>query len=349
MFDREKVSLLLSSSGLLRALELLPPAPGLIVFNHHRIGNRLESDFDRELFSASPEQFDLQLSYIKRNFPVLLPRELLDLTANEKPLNRLYAMITFDDGYLDNYTHALPLLKRHGLSAAFYLTSSFTGSNVVPWWDEVAFLVRHSPSPSLRISAQPGVSVTLDADRAPALRQVLQAYKSEQNNDPDAFMRELREQSQVTLPPQNRRFLNWDEAREMADAGMEIGAHTHTHPFLSRLSYAQQEFELRDSKTLIEKNLGMPVASLAYPNGTLSDFSSDTQRIAKNAGYTSAFSFYGGINPAVISDPFNIFRITPNALPGSFRFDSILATRFGKLEPSLRNAYRRIRYGSQAA
>src|ERR1700710_2373283 len=97
MFDREKVSLLLSRSGLLRALECLPAAPGLIVFNHHRIGYRLQSDFDRDLFSASPEQFDHQLSYIKQNFPVLLPRQLHELTANGKPLTRLYAMITFDD------------------------------------------------------------------------------------------------------------------------------------------------------------------------------------------------------------------------------------------------------------
>jgi peptidoglycan/xylan/chitin deacetylase (PgdA/CDA1 family) len=193
------------------------------------------------------------------------------------------------------------------------------------------------------------VNVTLESDRTTALRQVLQAYKSQQNTDPTAFMQELREQAQVTLPPQNRRFLNWDEAREMANAGMEIGAHTHSHPFLSRLSYEQQEFELREPKATIEKNLGLPVTSLAYPNGTLNDFNSKTQQIARNAGYTSAFSYYGGINPPVIGDPFNILRITPNALPGSFRFDSILATRFGKLEPYLRNTYRRIRYGSQAA
>jgi len=349
MFDREKISLLLSRSGLLRILECLPAAPGLVVFNHHRIGNRLKSDFDRELFSASPEQFDLQLSYIKRNIPVLLPRELQELTAEGKPLTRLYAMITFDDGYLDNYTQALPLLKKHGCVGSFFLTTSFTGSNVVPWWDEVAFLVRNSPAPSLVISAQLGVNVTLDADRTAALDQVLQAYKSQQNVDPAAFMQELREQSQVTLPPQDRRFLDWEEAREMANAGMEIGAHTHTHPFLSRLSYAQQESELCDSKAIIERNLGMSVSSLAYPNGTLNDFNSDTKQIAKNAGYTSAFSYYGGINPPVIGDPYNVFRITPSAVPGNFRFDSILATRFGKLEPALRNAYRRIRYGSQAA
>lgn len=344
MSSREKISRWLSRSGLLTGLEQLPVGPGLIVFNHHRIGNRAECEYDRELFSASAEQFDYQLSYIKRHFPILLPHQLAELRSKKKQLTRLHAMITFDDGYLDNYTLAFKLLKQHDMAAAFFLVSTFVGTAYVPWWDEIAYLVRHSPASSLVMMSRRGISVDLHRDREAAVDQVLQAYKSEDTVDQSVFLQELRMEAQVELPNVERRFLNWEEAREMRAAGMEIGAHTHTHPFLSRLSPHGQQAELCDSKAIIDENMGQPVTSLAYPNGSPKDFTSDTQRIAREAGYATAFSYYGGINRDVLgTNPYNILRGTPNAHPESFRTDTVLMSRLGKVEPAIRSLYRRVR------
>ena len=110
---------------------------------------------------------------------------------------------------------------------------------------------------------------------------------------------------------------------------MEIGAHTHTHPLLSRLTIPEQRAELAQSKAIIEQKLALPVTSLAYPNGTLKDFTPDTQRIAREVGYTTAFSLYGGINPPAGGDPYNILRRSPKALPVSFRTDLLLTSRLG--------------------
>ncbi len=342
MSYRAKISQLLVRSGFLSALEQLPSGPGLIVFNHHRIGNRGECAYDRELFSASAEQFDYQLSYIKQHFPVLLPHELAEFRSKKKQLTRLHAMITFDDGYLDNYTLAFKLLKQHGMAAAFFLVSTFVGTTFVPWWDEVAYLVRHSPASSLAMMSRRGISVDLNLDREGAVDAVLQAYKSEENQA--AFLQELRGEAQVELPNEGRRFLNWDEAREMSAAGMEVGAHTHTHPFLNRLSFASQQTELRESKAIIDENMGQPVTSLAYPNGSSKDFTAETQQIAREAGYTTAFSYYGGINRDILgSDPYNILRGTPNSHPESFRVDTVLMSRLGKLEPAIKSLSRRLR------
>ncbi len=344
MSYRGKISRVLSRSGLLSVFEQLPAGPGLIVFNHHRIGNRAECEYDRELFSASAEQFDFQLSYIKRHFPILLPHELVELLSKKKQLTRLHAMITFDDGYLDNYTLAFELLKQHSLTAVFFLVSTFAGTSYVPWWDEISYLVRHSPASSLPMMSRRGVPIDLNLDREAAIAKVLQAYKSEENMDSFSFMQELRAEAQVELPCAERRFLNWDEAREMRDAGMEIGAHTHTHPFLGRLPFTRQQTELRESKAIIDQNMGRAVTSLAYPNGSPKDFTIETQQIAREAGYTTAYSYYGGINRDILqSNPYDILRGTPNAHPESFRTDTVLMSRLGKLEPTLKRLYRRIR------
>jgi peptidoglycan/xylan/chitin deacetylase (PgdA/CDA1 family) len=320
-------------TGLLWTFEQLPSRPGVVVFAYHRIGNRDDCEYNRDLFSASAEQFDDHLSYLKRHIPILLPHELSELIAKRRPLNRLHAIITFDDGYLDNYTVAFQALRGHGLRAAFFLISSFVGGSCIPWWDEIAYLVNNTPWPFLSIPCGSPVTVDLRAGKERAIRQLVGAYKSEENCDPAAFMQQLRAEAQVRCPNLRRRFIDWNEAREMASAGMEIGAHTHTHPILSRLTARQQHAELQDSKAVLERNIGLPVTSFAYPNGGQADFNAETQRIARAVGFTTAFSYYGGVNPADGGESFNLRRITPRAQPHAFRAELALMSCLGRRDP----------------
>lgn len=332
---QQTISKALSQTGLLRALELLPSQPGIAIFSYHRIGNREDCEYDRDLISATVEQFDYQLEYIKRHIPTLLPHELAELLANRKRLSRLHAIFTFDDGYLDNYTYALPLLQQHGLRAAFFLITSFVGTSSLPWWDEIAYLVRRTNRTSLSIDCGPLKQIKIGPDREKAIHRLVSAFKSEENRDPVQFMEKLRSEAQVPPPDLKRQFIDWKEAKEMAAAGMEIGAHTHTHPLLSRLSSVQQRAELQESKTLIEQKLGVPITSLAYPNGSPKDFTDQTQQIAQEVGFTIAFSFYGGVNPANSSEPYNMLRRAPKAQPMEFRTELALMSLLGARRPVL--------------
>ncbi len=343
MSVKENAALLLSRAGVLRALEQLPTQPGVIVFNHHRIGYRDTCNYDRELFSASPEQFEFQVAHIKRRYPVILPHELAEMISKKKKLRRMHAMITLDDGYLDNYTIAYKLLFQYGVPATFYLVSSFVGTSFLPWWDEVAYLVRHSKKKFLHLSFCEEQPVILEPDREAAVYTVVAGYKSDLNQDPVAALEELRSEVEVEIPEEKRRFLNWDEAREMAAGGMEMGAHTHSHPIISKLSPERQRDELQRSKAILEEQLGRPVESLAYPNGSSRDFTAGTLQLVKEAGYTTAFSFYGGINRQYWSEPYNLLRTSPDPRSGSFRLDAVLSSRFGGIEPALRQMYGKLR------
>ena len=343
MSVKERAAGLLSHAGLLRMLEQLPTQPGILVFNHHRIGDRDSCQYDRQLFSASAEQFDYQLSYIKRHFPVLLPHELGEMISQKRSLKRMHAMITFDDGYLDNYTIAYKILRQHDLTATFYLVSNYVGTGYLPWWDLIAYLIRQSPEQSLDLSYCKERPLLLEPDREAAIQTVVAAYKSNLNQDAATFLRELQDQSGVAAPTAARRFLDWNEAREMVAGGMEIGAHTQTHPIMSRLSSEDQRRELTQSKVTLEEQLGAKVESLAYPNGSPKDFTPDTLRHVEEAGYTTAFSFYGGINRQYWSEPYNLLRVSPDARSRSFRLDAILGSRFEDVAGVLRNIYGKIR------
>ena len=94
----------------------------------------------------------------------------------------------------------------------------------------------------------------------------------------------------------------------MQRLGMCFGSHTHTHTILTKLSAAQQDEELRTSRAILERELGCTVDTLAYPRGKPETFSEDTFAALRNNGYSTAFSFYNGINRAGQMQAFNVTR-----------------------------------------
>ena len=172
----------------------------------------------------------------------------------------------------------------------------YAGTNIVPWWDEIAYLVRNTQKQRLALTVPVPFEITLAEDREAAIHAVLKHYKRSDNHDGEQFLAELRAQAECAIPSTDRRFLNWEEAREMQAGGMTIGSHTATHRILSQLTPEEQTVELAQSKQEIEKQLGVEVSTLAYPVGTRGAFDETTQKIALQAGYKMCFSFYNGLN-----------------------------------------------------
>lgn len=317
--------------GLLRILEMFRARPGIFIINHHRVGDAASGRFDRDVFSASADSFDLQVNYCKKHFNIVAGEELEELVSGRAPLKRLHVAITFDDGYINDYTTSFEILKANNCAAAFFLVPEYVGTSTVPWWDEIAYLVRNSPRPHITLSIPAPLTVTLGTDRQPAIRAVLRHYKRPDNLHGDKLLAELREQADCELPTPQRRFITWQEAREMKDAGMVIGSHTQTHGILGQMSPEAQWWELTESKKNIEANLGSKVDSLAYPVGIRGSFTETTEEIARSAGYKMCFSFYGGINTPGHMQPTNLLRMATSPDDLLFRSETALITRLGKL------------------
>jgi len=128
MSKRSLAASTLQRLGALRALEALRSKPGILVMTHHRIGNAEETRFDRDIFSASADAFDDQLKYFKKHLHIADAEELEALVSRREPLTRMHVAITFDDGYLSDYTTAFDILKANDCSATFYLVPEFVGT-----------------------------------------------------------------------------------------------------------------------------------------------------------------------------------------------------------------------------
>jgi peptidoglycan/xylan/chitin deacetylase (PgdA/CDA1 family) len=191
------------------------------------------------------DDFAEQMAFLARHFDVIGPQELAGLS--DAPKGR-HVLVSFDDGYRDNFELAFPVLRAHGISATFFVTTGFLDGGLAAWWDEVAWMVRHATATRLPKGEwlQAGLS-TERPQREATIHALLEAYKALQGSRCADFLDWL---AQATgsgrCPPDDARkdWMTWDMLREMRAAGMTIGGHSVHHAVLSRLTPEQQDAEI---------------------------------------------------------------------------------------------------------
>jgi len=242
-------------------------------------------------------------------------------------------LITFDDGYLDNYSVAFPILRSHGVQAVFFLPTAFIGTGKLPWWDIIAYIIKRSVKGRIHLEYPAPRDFDLAADGGKRVSmEILRLFTHPTVKDPERFLVDLERECEVLRPEAEaeRCFLNWDEARDMQQHGMDFGSHTHSHEILTKLSPERQREEVRYSREILERELNRQVDVLAYPVGLKHCFSSDTVSALEQTGYRGAFSFYGGSNRAGDVRPYDIQRYgVSDSSFARFRLEMILRTVTG--------------------
>lgn len=231
--------------------------------------------------------FERQIGYLRRWTNVVpLGPALADLAAG-RPLPPRAVALTFDDGYLDNVTVAAPLLRAAGMPATFFLVSGFLCGTERAWWEEVGWAFENATAGEVRWGG-----VRLDTadpvSRRSALRIVSDSLKAVDSHRRWEAIDELRAGLAPEGPASPRRFMDWDEARDLVRHGHDIGAHTCGHPILSREKSDVQLRELVEPRQELSAHFQRPVDGLAYPNGQAADYSDETLRLVSEAGYAFA-------------------------------------------------------------
>lgn len=284
---------------------------GLVVFNYHRIGNSLDSNSDRALFSATQEVFEKQVQFLKRNYDVIgvdgLHNALHDPTSQS-------VLITFDDGDLDNYEAAFPVLQQLDATALFFITSGFIDDRSLSWWDEVAWMVRTTELREIDWQElfPNRLQLSDDSQIQSAIFELLLKLKSLPEELVDEFLDTLGNVLKTGRCPQaiaDELWMSWDMIREMDQAGMGVGGHTVTHPVLANCDPDRQRFEIQTSKQRIEQEIGHDITAFSYPVGQPDSFTHETQAILEEVGYLWGFSFYGGYCPAMRFEQFDLKRM----------------------------------------
>ena len=305
---------ILERIGVFRAFQALTPRT-LTVLNYHRVADPKTDG--RETFrpniSATPENFAWQMDYMRKHFNLISGAELSAWLHGAQKLPPYAAMVTFDDGYHDNFLNAYPILKARNIPAIIFLTTNYIDKGAPFYWDVLAYAFRHTAKRQVDL---PLIGLRHWENDEEMVRVML-AWAETSKLLPDAEKKEALQDTlavlDVSVPADafHGLQLTWDQIREMAQNGIEMGSHTVSHPILTRISLAQVKEELDKSKKRIEAEIGMPVFSFAYPNGGSADFAPETQNLLRELGYQLAFSLMPGPTQyaTVKKDPYAIRRI----------------------------------------
>ena len=306
---KEMLAQAAAMTGVTRLLESRRGRPSLLILNYHRVGDARATPYDSGTFSCDGAEFDWQVGWLKRHFPILNLEQALNVVHGRATPEHTSVAITFDDGYRDNYDVAFPVLRSHGVSATFFVPTAFVGTGSLPWWDEIAYMLKRAKEPRVRLTYPAEAEFEL-VDQVAGIRNVLNFYKRAGSLDTQRFLDELAAATGCERPgaQAERCFLNFDEAREMQAAGMRFGSHSHTHEILGKHTYERQLEELTISRGILERELGRETDTLAYPVGQPNCFSEETFRALQAAKYSTAFSFYTGVNVPGKIAPLNVLR-----------------------------------------
>lgn len=244
--------------------------------------------------------FERQMEFLARACNVLgLEQAIEGLRSGDVPDNAV--AVTFDDGYRDNLVHALPVLNALSLPATVFLVTGCIGTGKLIWHDRVVRAFHATPVRELPGFGPDGATSPLTGadNRRRARQSVLRYLKTLDVARREAEIARLTELLEVTdITVREGLMLDWDEVREMRAAGVSVGAHTVSHPILSRIPDEQAREEIEGSKREIERQLGEAVHGFAYPNGARRDFTPAIKRMLAEAGYEYALTTILGANAA---------------------------------------------------
>lgn len=233
-----------------------------------------------------------------------LRAEGYDLVNMDVALQRLalrrgprFAVLTFDDGYRDNY-ELLALLQRLQAPATIYVTSGFIDGIMPDWWSALERILNQGGT-ALRLCLAGQHHCWPTADPAARTHAYRQACSLLRVATPAARLDALRALEQdhalPILSDSGQRMLSWAMLRELQTSGLiEVGAHTVSHPDLSTLSVIEAQTEIRQGRERLEAELRSPIRHFAYPYGDAQSVSSATIALARAAGFASAVLSYGG-------------------------------------------------------
>jgi peptidoglycan/xylan/chitin deacetylase (PgdA/CDA1 family) len=269
-----------------------------IVLLYHRV-THLEKD--PQLLAVCPDNFYDQIDLLKNNYSLLEIDEFSELFVRQKKMPPNPVIITFDDGYADNFHEALPILESLNSQALFYITTSNLGTPYELWWDELERILlddHHLPDFAEIKFKKESIKFSLltATDRLNSYHSLHPYLKYSTPQERSDLIDQLRSSANLTdKGRESHRLMAIDEVRQLGSSRSAIiGAHTHNHPALSVLSYDQQKSEIAQSKLILENIVQKQVTHFSYPYGSKKDYNADSVQISRETGFKIVCSNYYG-------------------------------------------------------
>ncbi len=298
------------------SLSRLQGKAAILVYHRVLTEKELRQDFVQPGMYVRNDVFEMQMLLLKKHFQILSFQDLLTLWKGKKwDKSKRYCVVTFDDGWRDNYLYAFPILQKHGIPATIFLPTALIGTNQRFWPDMLSNLLLHYYSADLpevnkkaiaslwqRYPWTDNVNNKNVADRIDLVIEYCKELSDENRNEI------IREMSAILgLPIEGERaLLTWDEVKEMSNKGISFGSHSCTHKILTKCPVRVVQEEIQDSSIHLQEEGINYIPVFCYPNG---DYNQEIARHVKAAGYLAAVSTHFGLEDESSHHHYGLKRI----------------------------------------
>lgn len=234
-----------------------------------------------------PSHFERIIRFLLENYHVVLLETLLEMPLLEN-IKKPVATVSFDDGYKDNLEFAAPILRKYNCPASFYVVTECINEGIPTWTYLVDYFFRTYPQQALILDhdfvpMNFRISKWDSAGQGKELAFRIKTWlKSISNDQRIVIIGEIKTKMNGIEFPQNL-MMNWENVRQLNNAGFYIGSHSHSHPVLASITKEEQiKEELQQSFDIINKQLGYSPLTISYPIGS---WDKRVVRLAKEAGY----------------------------------------------------------------
>lgn len=267
-----------------------------ILAYHRVIPSALAQQFNmQDSMWISVDTFNDDIIWMKNHGDIVDLDTILDFdTPNSRPL----FSITFDDGWMDNYDHAFPILKKYNIPATIFLVTDAIETGHLFWVEDLLYKVAQlSETQSTRTFRNILLSHRVKAGGKPpdsanmqqlaeGLAELIKPFPKKNRS---AFLYDLYQDLGIDPNPISGQILNWSNVIEMGKHGIEFGSHTHTHEILKYIDNDIIADELATSKKIITDKTNKPVRYFCYPNAR---YRNDNADLINQAGYEYAFRIH---------------------------------------------------------
>lgn len=275
---------------------------GLTVLTYHKIAD--EPDIHDSLI-VSKSTFENHIIYLKKHYTIISGDQLADILIHGDAYPKNSCLITFDDGWLDNYTNAFPILEKYEVPAVIFICTDFVGTDNTFWHEDLKkYLLRLEPE-ALEVLRKGDsfpreiedeliqIANTPHDSRRKSIDKITELFKCHSPKDIESYLIRIGSVLGTNSAATKPAMLSWEQIRVMAKNNITFGSHTKSHCILTNVSIDEVEIELSESKRIIEEKTGHKVYFVAYPNGNHND---DIVKKAKNLGYLAGFTCEPGFN-----------------------------------------------------
>ena len=272
--------------------------------------------------AVRPDVFEKQIRFLKQYCKIVDLADLNQPGQIDQACPTDLIVITFDDGYRNNYRYAAPILKKYDVPATIFLTTDYIGDNRLLWYDELSWILYKAVNlPDRRRLVRFELSLEIireveqffganSSGHVNILRSLSALLKTYSLTEREKAIKRLAQACKIKrwTKDEDRAMLSWEEVREMSVHGVSFGSHTMSHPVLSAIPMPRVQREIGESKRIIENQIQKPVTTFAYPYGKSTDYTDEVTKVLLDEGFEYACTTTVGYEQFPVATPLTLKR-----------------------------------------